>query len=406
MSFQAKAMTVSLLMGLLTGCIASAFNIDIVPWLQPLGDLFFRLIRMIVVPLILCILVGAVAKVSLQSAGSIAVKTLTFFSISTVCAVCLGIIVTLLIRPGLGLELTASGIFDFDASNAPSWLDTLLGIVPLNPVQAAVEGNMLQIIFFASLFGLFLGSMGERGKSLLEIFDLAGETMIRMTSLVMYYAPIGVFGFISCTVAQHGLEIILPLVKLVITLLIACLAQIVLVYFPALLYSGIRIRDYFRHEWPPMLIALATCSSAAVLPANLQAVKKLGVSNNVASFSIPLGAVINMDGVALYIGALTVFAADLYHIPLGMQDYFLIVLLGILGSVANATIPGGHWITVSMAFVQFNIPIEVLGLVAAVDRILDMQITTLNIMGDATCAVLVSNLEDTNKELPDAKVQE
>ena len=379
-------MVIGLVLGVIVGSMTSAeFT---AAYLRPFGQLFITLIRMVVVPLVLAtIIAGAAGIHDLSKLGRVATKTLVYYFLTTGVAVAIG-----LLQPGIGLDLSTKGL-EAKQITPPSLIQTLLNIVPMNPIDALAKGNMLQVIFFAVIFGFALSSLGETGKPLLRIFELIGDVMIRMTNMVMMYAPIGVFGLISYTVSQHGLKVLLPLGKLILVSAIASVLHVIICYSPLVKYVvRIPLPTFFRGVFEPWLIAFTTCSSAAALPTNLQSVRRLGASKGVASFSIPLGNTINMDVAA-------VFAAEVYGIPLTLSDQLTVMLMGLLASIGTAGVPGAGLIMVSLVFTQISIPLEALALIAGIDRVLDMIRTSINVLGDATGALLVSKLEgDLNTE--------
>lgn len=385
-------MVIGLILGVIVGSITSAeFT---AAYLRPFGQLFITLIRMVVVPLVLAtIIAGAAGIHDLSKLGRVATKTLIYYFLTTGVAVAIGLLLANLMQPGIGLDLSTEGL-NAKQITPPSLVQTLLNIVPMNPIDALAKGNMLQVIFFAVIFGFALSSLGETGKPLLRIFELIGDVMIRMTNMVMMYAPIGVFGLISYTVSQHGLKVLLPLGKLILVSAIASALHVAICYTPLVKYViRMPLSKFFRGIFEPWLIAFTTCSSAAALPANLQAVRRLGASKGVASFSIPLGNTINMDGTAIYMGVAAVFAAEVYGIPLTFSDQLTVMLMGLLASIGTAGVPGAGLIMVSLVFTQISIPLEALALIAGIDRVLDMIRTSINALGDATGALLVSKLE-------------
>ena len=311
----------------------------------------------------------------------------------------IGLVLANIFQPGSGLSISTEGLKAKDVA-PPTLVDVFLNIVPINPIEALSKGNMLQIIFFALLFGFGLSVIGDKGKQVLHFFDGAADVMIKVTGFVMLYAPIGVFGLISYTVSQHGLKVLLPLGKLILVSAIASVLHVIICYSPLVKYVvRIPLPTFFRGVFEPWLIAFTTCSSAAALPTNLQSVRRLGASKGVASFSIPLGNTINMDGTAIYMGVAAVFAAEVYGIPLTLSDQLTVMLMGLLASIGTAGVPGAGLIMVSLVFTQISIPLEALALIAGIDRVLDMIRTSINVLGDATGALLVSKLEgDLNTE--------
>ena len=381
-------MVIGLVLGVIVGSMTSAeFT---AAYLRPFGQLFITLIRMVVVPLVLAtIIAGAAGIHDLSKLGRVATKTLVYYFLTTGVAVAIGLFLANIMQPGIGLDLSTKGL-EAKQITPPSLIQTLLNIVPMNPIDALAKGNMLQVIFFAVIFGFALSSLGETGKPLLRIFELIGDVMIRMTNMVMMYAPIGVF----------GLKVLLPLGKLILVSAIASVLHVIICYSPLVKYVvRIPLPTFFRGVFEPWLIAFTTCSSAAALPTNLQSVRRLGASKGVASFSIPLGNTINMDGTAIYMGVAAVFAAEVYGIPLTLSDQLTVMLMGLLASIGTAGVPGAGLIMVSLVFTQISIPLEALALIAGIDRVLDMIRTSINVLGDATGALLVSKLEgDLNTE--------
>ena len=391
-----------MMIGLALGVVVGAF-IDSTfaqTYLQPLGTLFIRLIRMVVVPLVIATIIAGSAGISDTSKlGRVAGKVLLLYAITTGIAVALGLLFANWIKPGVGLDLSTSDLVA-KAVQAPSLTQTLLEIVPINPVEAMAKGSMLQIIFFAVIFGFGLSALGERGKPVLNFFEIVGDVMIRVTGMVMLYAPIGVFGLISYTVARHGIAVLLPLFSLILTAFLATAVLVGCVLVPMAAFFGRTTPlKFLKGIFEPWLIAFTTCSSAAALPANLKAARKLGATKSIASFSIPLGNTINMNGTAVYMGVCAIFAAEVFGIPLSLADQATIVLMGVLAAIGTAGVPGAGLIMTTIVFTQVGIPLEAVALIAGIDRILDMIRTSINVVGDVTSAIVVTNLEgDLNTE--------
>ena len=385
-------MMIGLAVGVIVGAMVDAQFAK--TYFQPLGTLFIRLIRMVVVPLVFATIVAGAAGISdTAKLGRVATKTLLVYAVTTAIAVAMGLLFANWIDPGVGISLSTEGL-KAKAVSAPSLVDTLLDIVPINPMEALAKGAILQVIFFAVLFGFGLAALGERGKPVLSFFELVGDVMIRVTNIVMKYAPIGVFGLISYTVAQHGLAVLLPLFKLILTSFLATAVLVLCILTPMVMLLG-RTKPgiFFKGIFEPWLIAFTTCSSAAALPANLAAARRLGSTKAVASFSIPLGNTINMNGTAGYMGVCSVFAAEVYGIDLTMADQATIVLMGVIAAVGTAGVPGAGLIMTTVVFTQVGIPLEAVALIAGVDRILDMIRTSINVVGDVASAIVVTNWE-------------
>ena len=385
-------MLAGLILGVIVGMFVSADFAQ--TWLKPFGDLFIRLIRMVVVPLVFATLVAGAAGISdVSKLGRVAGKTLLIFMATSAVSVIMGLLIANLIEPGVGVTLSTEGLKAAQV-NAPSFVKTLLDIVPINPMESFAKGSILQIIFFAIMFGFCLNMMGEKGKYIYDFFDVMGQIMIRMTNIVMRYAPIGVFGLIASVVAQHGLAVLLPLGKLILSSFIATVLLILIIYIPWVkLWIRLPLSTYFKGIFEPWLIAFTTCSSAAAMAANLVAARKLGATNSVASFVVPLGNTINMNGTAVYMGVCTVFAAQIYGIGLSLSDQIIVGITGALAAVGTAGVPGAGLIMSTLVFTQIGIPLEVIALIAGVDRILDMVRTSINVVGDSTTALAVTRSE-------------
>ena len=385
-------MMIGLALGVVVGALVEQETAK--TFLQPLGDLFIRLIRMVVVPLVVATIIAGAAGISDTSKlGRVATKTLICYALTTAVAVAIGLVFASFIQPGVGLDLSTEGLAA-KAVEAPPLTQTLLNIVPINPMQAMSEGQMLQIIFFAVIFGFGLSSLGDRCKPVLNFFEVVGDTMIRVTGIVMLYAPIGVFGLIAFTVSRHGLGVLLPLFQLILSSFLATAFFVILLLVPLVrVVTGIPMMTFYRGIFEPWLIAFTTCSSAAALPANLNAARRLGSTKAVASFSIPLGNTINMNGTAVYMGVCSVFAAEVYGIDLTMADQATIVLMGVIAAVGTAGVPGAGLIMTTVVFTQVGIPLEAVALIAGVDRILDMIRTSINVVGDVASAIVVTNWE-------------
>lgn len=391
-------MMIGLALGVVVGALVDSQFAQ--TYLQPLGTLFIRLIRMVVVPLVIATIIAGAAGISDTSKlGRVAGKVLLVYAATTAIAVAMGLLFANFIHPGVGLDLSTDGLVA-KAVKAPALTDTLLNIVPINPIEAMSKGAMLQIIFFAVIFGFGLASLGERGKPVLHFFELVGDVMIRVTGYVMCYAPIGVFGLISFTVAKHGIAVLLPLFKLILTSFLATSVLVFVILIPMVLLLGrTGPVKFLKGIFEPWLVAFTTCSSAAALPINLKAARKLGATRSIASFSIPLGNTINMNGTAVYMGVCAVFAAEVFGVHLSVGDQLTVVLMGVLAAIGTAGVPGAGLIMTTVVFTQVGIPLEAVALIAGIDRILDMIRTSINVVGDVAAALVVTNLEgDLGKE--------
>ncbi|MBS5291858.1 MAG: dicarboxylate/amino acid:cation symporter [Sutterella wadsworthensis] len=385
-------MMIGLVVGIIVGAMVDTQFAQ--TWFKPLGDLFIRLIRMVVVPLVIATIIAGAAGISDTSKlGRVALKTLLIYAITTAISVAVGLIFASVIQPGVGLDLSTEGLKAKEIV-PPPLVDTLLNIVPINPIEAMAKGSMLQIIFFAVMFGFALSALGERAKPVLNFFEVVGDTMIRVTGTVMRFAPIGVFGLIAFTVSRHGLSVLLPLGSLILSSFLATVFFVCVVLLPMVrIFSKIPVMKFVKGIFEPWLVAFTTCSSAAALPANLDSTRRLGATKAISSFSIPLGNTINMNGTAIYMGVCAVFAAEVFGIPMDMTTKLTVVVMGVLAAVGTAGVPGAGLIMTTIVFTQIGIPLEAVALIAGVDRILDMIRTSINVVGDAASAVVVTAME-------------
>ena len=386
-----------MLLALFAGCICGLVvpHLGIDPsYFKPLGDIFINLIKMLVVPLVFATLVaGAAAVGDVSRLGKIAIKSLIYYTVTTVFAVSIGLIVANILQPGSGVEISQNASNTISVA-PPSLLSVFMGIIPTNPVKSMTDGNMLQIIFFAVFLGVAISSLGSKHNHIHQFFDSLAEAMLKLTSMGMMYAPIGVFGLLTYTVGTYGAEVLLPLLKLIMVMFVACIIHICIIYLPCIKYSGVPLKKFFKELTSTILVAFSSASSAAALSSNLQSVQRLGASRPVSSFLIPLGNTINMDGTAIYMGVCSIFAATFFGIDLTFDKQILIVIIAMLASVGTMGVPGAGVIMISMVFTQVGIPLEAIALIAGIDRVLDMMRTTLNVLGDATGALTVSKAEN------------
>lgn len=365
-------------------------------WIKPIGTLFLNLIKMIIVPLVLAsLVVGTCGLGDVKKLGRIGGKTLAYYLLTTAFAVTLGLILANIFKVGAGFTLPAD-IKAAEASQVPKFIDTLLSIIPTNPIKALSDGNMLQIIAFALILGGGIVVLGDKGKPLFDFFDSLAEATYKITSGIMNLAPYAVFALIAPVVATNGPKVLLPLLSVIVLVYVGCILHVVLVYSSTLsIFAKFSPMKFFKGIFPAQAIAFTTCSSAATLPINMQITEeKFGVPKTISSFVLPLGATINMDGTALYQGVCALFIANVYGIDLTMTQQFTIVLTATLASIGTAGVPGAGLIMLTMVLQTVGLPLEGLALVAGIDRILDMARTTVNITGDSACAVIIAASEN------------
>jgi len=368
------------------------------------GAIFMASLKLLVVPLVFVSLVcGTAALDDISRLGRIGGKTLVLYLLTTAVAVSFALTAATLMRPGEGLELPTD--VTFAAREAPGLTDTLVNIFPTNPVKAMAEGNMLQVIVFACLFGFAMTLAGAPGRRTLSIFEDVNRVILRLVTVLMEVAPYGVFCLLAKIFALQGIGAIVQMVWYFGVVLGVLFFHALLTY-PVLLktLSGLDPRVFLRKMRGPQSFAFSTASSNATLPVTLETVEdRLGVSNSVASFTIPLGATINMDGTAIMQGVATGFIAQAYGIELGPTDYLAVVLTATLASVGTAGVPGVGLIMLAMVLKQVNLPVEGIGLIIGVDRLLDMVRTAVNITGDAAVTCVVAKSEgELSQEVFDA----
>ncbi len=362
-----------------------------------IGNGFLRLMKMLVVPLVFCSLVcGSMAMGDTNSLGKIGVKTLLFYLATTSLAISIALLVGRLINPGVGLDISSITASEVTTSEATNVADTLLNIIPENPISALANGTMLQIIFFALFVGILLAKLGERVSIVGNFFAQFNDIMMEMTTAVMKVAPIGVFCLIAKTFSGIGFNAFIPLAKYMIGVLLALAVQCFVVYQILLKgFTGLNPIKFIKKFAPVMSFAFSTATSNATIPLSIETLEeKLGVSRKISSFTIPLGATINMDGTSIMQGVAVVFAAQAFGITLTPMDYATVILTATLASVGTAGVPGVGLVTLSMVFASVGLPVEAIGLIMGIDRILDMSRTAVNITGDAICTTIIAAQND------------
>ena len=372
-----------------------------------LGQGFLRLVKMIIVPLVFASLVtGTAAMNDVKKLGRIGIKTLAFFMGTTAIGIIAAIVGANILKPGAGIVLENVQQTQFVAKEADSFVKVLLNIIPTNPIEALVKGEMLQVIFFAVMTGFVITILGEKAKRLQGIFEEVNNLMLKMVSLIMELAPFGIFGLIGKTFITLGWAAMKPLASFIIVTYILLLFHGLVVYQILLrVYAKESPVAFLKKILAPMTLAFSTSSSAACIPLSLKTLKEeFNVEEKISSFTIPLGATINMDGTAIMQGVATVFIAQLYNINLTTNDYFMVVLTSVLASIGTAGVPGVGTIMLSMVLSQVGLPLEGIGMILAVDRIVDMGRTTVNITGDLVCSVIIDRIEK-RAENAEEKVQ-
>ena len=358
------------------------------------GAIFLALLKLMVVPLVLVSLVcGVNAMGDLRTIGRVGAKTVGLFLATTATAVTLGLTLGLVVSPGAGFEL--EGAFaEVAPREMPRLTEVFINVFPENPVQAMAEGQMLQIIVFALLFGFAANLAGERARPVVKLFTDLNEVILKMVLLIVELAPIGLFALLARTFATQGLDIFIPLAGYFLLLAGTLLFHLLVVYSLVLRTFGLGPLKFLARMRSPMTFAFSTASSAATIPVTLNALtSRLGVPNSIASFTVPLGATINMDGTAIMQGIATVFIANVYGVDLVFADFLVIILLSTLASIGTAAVPAAGLITLTMVLTQVGVPVEGIALIIGIDRLLDMMRTAVNVTGDGVTACVVAKSE-------------
>lgn len=362
-----------------------------------IGQGFIRLMQMLVVPLVFCSLVcGSMAIGDTRRLGKVGMKTIAFYLLTTAIAITVAILLASLINPGTGLDMGRIETTETAVGEKLSMADTLLQIIPTNPLGALASGEMLPIILFALIIGVILAHRGEKADTVSSFFSQFNDIMMDMTMGVMKLAPVGVFCLIARTFAGLGLDAFLPLLKYMLAVFFALALQGLVVYQVLLkLFTGLSPVRFLKKFAPVMAFAFSTATSNATIPLSIDTLhRKMGVSKKISSFTIPLGATINMDGTAIMQGVAVVFAAQAFHIQLSAADFLTVIATATLASIGTAGVPSVGLITLSMVFNSVGLPVEAIGLIMGIDRILDMTRTAVNITGDAVCTTIVARQDN------------
>ncbi|TRD12766.1 dicarboxylate/amino acid:cation symporter [Erythrobacter insulae] len=379
------ALVLGIIVGRLWGPEAESIKI--------IGDVFVAFIKMLVVPLIFFSLVAGVAAIGdIRKLGAVGGRAMLLFIVSGQIAVWLGLFLGTVLAPGLGVDTTALNVGDTPPPSETTWRDMIMGMIPQSPVQVMADVNVLPLIIFSLLIGIGILMAKEEGAPVLKIFESGSVVMQKVTMVVMELTPFGVFALMAWVAGTLGFDALAALGKLVALNYLGCLLIIAIIYGGMIKFlAKLPVIDFFRGIIDAIAVSYSTASSNATLPVTLRCARRnLGVSNSVASFVISLGATINMNGTAMYLGLATLFGAQIFGVDLTWGDYFLISILGTLGAVGAAGIPGAGLIMMALVFGAVGVPLETIAFVAGVDRIMDMMRTTTNVSGDAAVATTVA----------------
>ena len=359
-----------------------------------IGKLFINALKMLVVPLVFFSLICGVCGIgNLNTLGRVGTKSFALYMLTT--AIAITVAMTVAVSTGIGEGMNLAGTASFTAKEAPPLTEVFISIVPSNPVKAMANGDMLPIIFFAIMVGISMLMVGRKAQGFIEGAEIANEVMMKMVNIIMAAAPYAVFVLIAKSMANLGTELLGQLVGYVLVLVGALFLHLFVTLMLVLkFFSGLSPRVFLSKIRNAQVFAFSTASSNATIPVTLRAVtERMGVNNSVASFTVPFGATINMDGTAIMQGVATVFIANIYSADLGTAEYLTVILMSVLASVGTAGVPGVGLIMLSMVFAQVGLPVEGIGLILGVDRLMDMIRTAVNVSGDAVVSTIVAKSE-------------
>lgn len=391
--------------GLLLGSLINIFAYDVAliqnylvhGLFHVVGTIFINLLKMLVVPLVTFSLICGVCGIGdVKKLGRVGIKAFGLFLLTTTLAISLALLVSVTINPGKDFNLTQSAQTEFVVPEPPPITQVFIDLVPSNPVTAFAEGNMLQIIFFTILFAICLLMVGERGRTLIDGAEKLNDVMMQVVNVVMSIAPYGVFALMAKNFALQGIDLILPMIGYFGIVILVLICHVTGTLMLLLKFLGrISPNQFLKKMRTVQVFAFSTSSSNATIPVTLRTVeRRMGVDNSTASFVVPFGATINMDGTAIMQGVATVFIANIYGIELGLTGYLTVIGMSVLASIGTAGVPGVGLIMLAMVFNQVGLPVEGIALIMGVDRLLDMLRTAANVTGDAVVTMIVARSED------------
>ncbi len=395
---------VALVLGVIAGLLLQV-NPDVADnYIKPFGTIFLNLIKMVVVPVVLLsIMQGIISLQDVRKVGSIGAKTVIFYLCTTAFAVTLGLIFANLLNVGGGYNIATEDLV-YEATEAPSFMTTLVNIFPSNAIQPLADATMLQVIVIALFFGFGIILAGEKGKAAKDVVDSFSEVSFKVMGMIIRLSPVGVFALICPVVASNGPQVLLPLLKVILVAYLTYIIHMVLVYSSSVkVISGMNPITFFKGMSQAMIFAFSSASSVGALPFNLECTQKLGARKEIASFVLPLGATINMDGTAIYQGVCAIFIGQIFGVDLSVSQQITIILTATLASIGTAGVPGSGMIMLAMVLESVGLPVEGIALVAGIDRILDMGRTCVNITGDAACTICVDAMEKKKEARRGAK---
>ncbi len=389
--------TIGLVAGIIFGLVAG----EKAAFVKPIGDIFINMIRMIIIPLIFFSLVSGITSLSDPTTlGRIGAKACSAYLLTTTFAIITGVAIAVIFEPGKGVnldfsELSTASVVDKTYINNFSFTKLIVGIVPHNAIASMAEGNMLQVVFFSIFTGVAIIKMGNQGKRLIDIFQLFSKFIFKMISMIVEFSPYGAFALTAWVVGTQGSAVLFSLTKLIGVVMLGMVVQYLVFGLLILVFGRLSPLPFYRKSFEYQTLAFSTSSSKATLATTMKVCQNsLGVSHSSTSFILPLGAAMNMDGMAIYLGIAAIFFAQATGVDLNLQDYIIIILTATLGSIGGAGVPGTSMIMLPMILSAIHVPIEGVALIAGIDRILDMVRTTINITGDAAVTLIIDKSEN------------
>ena len=390
---------IGLVVGLVVGYIVSITDPKLADIIRPFSQIFIRMIRMVIAPLLFGTLVAGIAGAGhFKDVGRMGLRAIIYFEIVTTAALLIGLVAVNVLRPGDGMTLPASTGAAAISGQAQTWDQILLHLVPTSIIEAMATGDVLQIVVFSMVFAIGLGMLGEKGKPMVAWCEALAETMFKVTHIVMLYAPIGVGAAIAYTIGQGGLQVLQNLAFLVFTLYVALAAFALLVLVPVMLMFRIPIVAFIKAIKEPALIAFSTTSSEAALPRAMECVEAFGVPRRIVSFILPLGYSFNLDGSTLYLSLAAIFVAQAAGVDLSIGQQVMMMLTLMLTSKGVAGVPRAALVNLAATVASFNLPVEGVALILGVDAIMDMGRTMTNVVGNCLAAVVVAKWEGEFQE--------
>jgi Na+/H+-dicarboxylate symporter len=396
---------IGLALGILAGWIVSEYNPAASVYFRPFSQLFLRMIKMVIAPLIFATLVAGIAGAGhVKVVGRMGLRAIIYFEIVTTLALIIGLVAVNVMKPGVGVNLPLGAKSEITAI-AQTWDQILLHVVPESVIRAMAEGDVLQIVVFSIIFAIALGMIGEKGKPVVQWCEAVAETMFKFTNIVMHYAPIGVGAAIAYTVGHGGLGVLYNLGLLVLTLYLALTVFILIVLLPVALMFKVPIRKFLKAVKEPAVIAFSTTSSEAALPRAMEVLERLGVPRRIVSFVLPLGYSFNLDGTTLYLSLASVFVAQAAGVQLSIGQQITMLLTLMLTSKGVAGVPRASLVILAGTLASYGLPLEGVTLILGVDELMDMARTMVNVIGNCLATVVIAKWEGEFVEATDQELE-